>query len=100
MAMQGCAHFWIEESMGLTTSQFWNKNGSTEGRVWVALDGSSSSKTTHNTIKNLNNNQPCIGNMTELTAIAMPTLKGIKRHIKLILIAAVIIIKSSVYINI
>ena len=77
MAMQGCAHFLIEESMGLTTSQFWNKNGRTEGRVWVALDGSSSSKTTHNTVRNLNNNQPCIGNMTELTAIAMPTLKGI-----------------------
>ena len=88
--MQGCAHFWIEESMGLTTSQFCNKNGRTEGRVWVALDGSSSSKTTHNTVRNSNNNQPCIGNMTELTAIAMPTLKGTLKAISIIILREIL----------
>ena len=60
MARQGCTHFWMEDSMGLTTSQFCNKNGRTAGRARAALDGSSSSKNTRNTPKKLNNNQLCI----------------------------------------
>ena len=81
--------FFMEESMGLTTSQFCNKNGCTAGRARVALDGSSSSKTTHNTPKNVNNNQLCIGNVTELTVtvIAMPTLK------KILIATAIIILR-------
>ena len=56
----------------------------------MTLDGSSSSKTTHNTVRNLNNNQPCIGNMTELTAIAMPTLKGILKAISIIILREIL----------
>ena len=52
----GMHSFFMEESMGLTTTQFCNKNGRTAGRARVALDGSSSSKTTHNTPQNVNNN--------------------------------------------
>ena len=80
--------FFMEESMGLTTSQFCNKNGRTAGRARVALDGSSSSKTTHNTPKSVSNNQLCIGNVTELTAIAMPNLK------KILIATAIIILRE------
>ena len=88
MARQGALIFVMEESMGLTTSQFCNTNGRTAGRARVALDGSSFSKTTHNTPKNVNNNQLCIGNVTELTAIAMPTLK------KILIATAIIILRE------